>query len=172
MVSGCRLIVRCSTGSSLPLLGPSSSPLKTPCTSRTSQDAYGSSATLSSENGTARVEASSQVSSARLGHGTRAEPVGLTRTGLIMAALGMETSSGDFEVVDLCFAGLPELYKAPGDVNGEGHGKSKGKGKGKAEGMDVDGELSSPSKLHPRRGRGLQGQAADLVRRSSFVRPR
>jgi hypothetical protein len=48
--------------------------------------------------------------------------------------------------VDLCFAGLPELYKAPGDVNGTGHGKvkGKGKGKGKAEGMDVDGELSDP----------------------------
>jgi DNA polymerase delta subunit 2 len=63
-----------------------------------------------------------------------------------MAVLGMETSSGDFEVVDLCFAGLPELYKAPGDVNGTGHGKvkGKGKGKGKAEGMDVDGELSDP----------------------------
>lgn len=58
MVSRSRLIARCSTGSSPLLPGRSSSPLKTPCTSRTSQDAYGSSATLSSENGTAREVAS------------------------------------------------------------------------------------------------------------------
>lgn len=74
-----------------------------------------------------------------------------------MAALGMETSSGDFEVVDLCFAGLPELYKAPGNVNGTGHEKVKGKGKGKAEGMDVDGELTTPCRITPRRGWGYQG---------------
>jgi DNA polymerase delta subunit 2 len=28
-------------------------------------------------------------------------------TGVIMAALGMETPTGDFEVLDVCFAGLP-----------------------------------------------------------------
>jgi DNA polymerase delta subunit 2 len=32
-------------------------------------------------------------------------------TGVIMAALGMETAQGDFEVIDLCFAGLPPLEK-------------------------------------------------------------
>lgn len=30
-----------------------------------------------------------------------------------MAALGMETAQGDFEVIDLCFAGLPPLEKPP-----------------------------------------------------------
>lgn len=52
-----------------------------------------------------------------------------------MAALGMETSSGDFEVIDVCFAGLPELYKAP-----HATALANGKGKAKAEAMDVDGE--------------------------------
>lgn len=53
-----------------------------------------------------------------------------------MAVLGMETSSGDFEVVDLCFAGLPELYRPPSEapyLNG------KGKAKEKEEAMEVDG---------------------------------
>ncbi|KAK4687131.1 DNA polymerase delta subunit 2, partial [Tremellales sp. Uapishka_1] len=52
-------------------------------------------------------------------------------TGVIMAALGMETSSGDFEVIDLCFAGLPELYETE-------ERKAKGKGKAKVEEMEVD----------------------------------
>jgi DNA polymerase delta subunit 2 len=52
-----------------------------------------------------------------------------------MAALGMETSSGDFEVIDLCFAGLPELYKpTPGP-------SLNGKGKGKADDMNMDGKF-------------------------------
>lgn len=37
-------------------------------------------------------------------------------SGVIMAALGMETTSGDFEVIDLCFAGLPPLYHPPTPV--------------------------------------------------------
>lgn len=45
-----------------------------------------------------------------------------------MAALGMETSSGDFEVIDVCFAGLPELYKSPSSGQ-----QPNGKGKAKAE---------------------------------------
>lgn len=45
-----------------------------------------------------------------------------------MAALGMETSSGDFEVIDVCFAGLPELYKSPNSPQ-----QPNGKGKAKAE---------------------------------------
>lgn len=33
-------------------------------------------------------------------------------TGVIMAALGHETSTGDFEVKDICFAGMaPMIYK-------------------------------------------------------------
>lgn len=71
-------------------------------------------------------------------------------TGVIMAVLGMETSAGDFEVVDICFAGLPDIVKPPsaGDVvgangsgpsvNGNGSGKGKGKGKAEAAAEDVD----------------------------------
>lgn len=44
-------------------------------------------------------------------------------SGVIMAALGRENSSGAFEVKDVCFPGMaPMLYKSP-DAN---------------EGMDVD----------------------------------
>lgn len=52
-----------------------------------------------------------------------------------MAVLGMETSSGDFEVIDLCFAGLPEIYspKASTSTNG------KGKAKAKDGEMELDG---------------------------------
>lgn len=63
-------------------------------------------------------------------------------TGVIMAALGMETSAGDFEVVDLCFAGLPDLVAPPKasdglKLNGSGPSAS-GKGKAKAEDVDMD----------------------------------
>ncbi|KAK8870000.1 hypothetical protein IAR55_000570 [Kwoniella newhampshirensis] len=54
-------------------------------------------------------------------------------TGVIMAALGMETSSGDFEVIDLCFAGLPDVLKPAA-----GPSKVNGKGKQKADDTDVD----------------------------------
>lgn len=48
----------------------------------------------------------------------------------------METSSGDFEVIDLCFAGLPDLYTP----NPPANGKDKGKGKANnEEGMEIDG---------------------------------
>lgn len=45
-----------------------------------------------------------------------------------MAALGMETTSGDFEVIDLCFAGMPELAEpeaGPSTANGSAKGKEK-----------------------------------------------
>lgn len=43
-------------------------------------------------------------------------------TGVIMGALGLETSNGDFEIVDYCFAGMaPQVYSED-------------------EGMDVDGK--------------------------------
>jgi len=47
--------------------------------------------------------------------------------GVIMAALGMETSSGDFEVIDLCFAGLPDIYtpKSSSSTNVKGKAKAK-----------------------------------------------
>nr|XP_019043001.1 DNA polymerase delta subunit 2 [Kwoniella bestiolae CBS 10118]OCF21931.1 DNA polymerase delta subunit 2 [Kwoniella bestiolae CBS 10118] len=59
--------------------------------------------------------------------------------GVIMAALGMETSSGDFEVIDLCFAGLPDKL----DVQAGPSSKSNGKGKEKAksdEDVDMTGD--------------------------------
>lgn len=55
-----------------------------------------------------------------------------------MAALGMETHNGDFEVIDLCFAGLPEVYQPEAGPSGAANGK----GKTKAENADMaDGEL-------------------------------
>lgn len=58
-----------------------------------------------------------------------------------MAALGVETSAGEFSVVDVCFAGM-----APGGVSGrKGTGKGKtSKERGKEGGEDkieVDGRL-------------------------------
>lgn len=50
-------------------------------------------------------------------------------TGVIMGVLGVETGGGDFEVVDLCYAGLPEVYKPA--ANGAGKQKAE-------ESMDVD----------------------------------
>ena len=55
-----------------------------------------------------------------------------------MAALGMETSSGDFEVIDLCFAGLPDLLKPEAGPSNGVDWSSKGKGKAKQD-MDIDG---------------------------------
>lgn len=52
-------------------------------------------------------------------------------TGVIMGVLGVETGSGDFEVMDLCFAGFPDVFhpSSSGAVNGKGKAK---------ETMDVD----------------------------------
>ncbi|RXK39940.1 DNA polymerase delta subunit 2 [Tremella mesenterica] len=59
--------------------------------------------------------------------------------GVIMAALGMETSSGDFEVIDLCFAGMPDVYKpAAGPSNG--HINGKGKARARTKNMDIEGD--------------------------------
>ena len=60
-----------------------------------------------------------------------------------MAVLGMETSAGDFEVIDLCFAGLPDLFKPEA---GPSNGVSDGKGKRKAKDGDLDGESSHEQK--------------------------
>ena len=61
----------------------------------------------------------------------------------------METSAGDFEVIDLCFAGLPDLVdtssasssnsngKSNGATNGTGHANGKGKAKA-ADGADAE----------------------------------
>lgn len=76
-------------------------------------------------------------------------------TGVIVAALGMETGSGDFEVLDLCFAGMPELYKVP---------EGKGKGKQKEETMDVDETLKPEDKTWVAMVSGLSigGETAEL----------
>ncbi|CAD6578096.1 MAG: hypothetical protein TREMPRED_002110 [Tremellales sp. Tagirdzhanova-0007] len=50
-------------------------------------------------------------------------------TGVIMAALGMETTSGDFEVIDLCFAGLPDLLRSDAGPSNTTNGSAKGKAK-------------------------------------------
>jgi hypothetical protein len=52
-----------------------------------------------------------------------------------MAVLGMETSSGDFEVIDLCFAGLPDIYTPKASTSANG----KGKAKAKDTEMELDG---------------------------------
>lgn len=54
-------------------------------------------------------------------------------TGVIMAALGMETESGEFAVVDVCFAGLAPQAKCTVE---EESGK-----------MDVDGVYASGDSL-------------------------
>ena len=54
-------------------------------------------------------------------------------TGIIIGALGAETPEGDFEVVDICFAGLaPQAYPQEEGVDEE-------------DTMDVDGVLFSVS---------------------------
>ena len=57
-------------------------------------------------------------------------------TGVIMAVMGFETGNGDFEVVDLCFAGLPDVYRPTAGPSG-----GKGKAKASDDAMDVDCEL-------------------------------
>lgn len=52
-------------------------------------------------------------------------------TGVIMGVLGFENSSGDFEVMELCFAGMPDVYHPSSSGTANGKGKAK-------ESMDVD----------------------------------
>lgn len=53
-----------------------------------------------------------------------------TLIGVVMAVLGMETASGDFEVIDICFAGLPDLAaSAPQPLATRPANGDKGKGK-------------------------------------------
>ncbi len=67
-------------------------------------------------------------------------PDGGLVTGVVMAALGMETASGDFEVIDLCYAGLPPVAALAGSEVERAPLQEKGKGKAKvdADAMDVD----------------------------------
>lgn len=57
-------------------------------------------------------------------------------TGIIIGALGMETPSGDFEVVDYCFAGLPP--------------QSPVGGSSKSDKMEIDGSSQVLLPLLPR----------------------
>lgn len=79
----------------------------------------------------------------------------LARTGVVTACLGMENASGDFEVIDLCFAGLAPLATTstragpvvlPLQTGGKGNvnvaaGKVKGKGKQVEVDVDVDMDM-------------------------------
>jgi DNA polymerase delta subunit 2 len=55
-------------------------------------------------------------------------------TGVIIGVLGMETSDGDFEVADVCYAGMPPQEADP-DVPPPSNEDDK---------MDVDGALFIP----------------------------
>lgn len=72
-------------------------------------------------------------------------------TGAIMAALGVETSTGEFNVVDVCFAGMADGVRATrARLLKEREKAGKGKGKGKVESkdedkMDVDCKRSFPA---------------------------
>ena len=77
----------------------------------------------------------------------------LARTGVVTACLGMENASGDFEVIDLCFAGLAPLATTstragpvvlPLQTGGKGNvnvAAGKVKGKGKQVDVDVDMDM-------------------------------
>ena len=83
-----------------------------------------------------------------------------------MAALGMETSAGDFEVIDLCFAGLPDLVKSPSVTDGKSSGASNGdaKGKGKAQ--------ANGTHLLPACQSTKQSNAADMRQARMMTLPR
>jgi DNA polymerase delta subunit 2 len=74
---------------------------------------------------------------------TAAEINLIVSIGVIMAALGMETTSGDFEVIDICFAGLPDLASPEAGPSGTNGVNGKGKGKAKEEKMDIDREFTN-----------------------------
>lgn len=66
--------------------------------------------------------------------GDRIQSAGLV-TGVILGALGMETNSGDFDVIDFCYAGLPPQWPILPDGVEE-------------EDMDIDGkEVISLSRI-------------------------
>jgi hypothetical protein len=78
-----------------------------------------------------------------------------------MAVLGMETSSGDFEVIDLCFAGLPDIYTPEASTSTNGKGKAKAKD---AE-MELDGKSS-----HLRESRTDEQQPSQARHGSRWLR--
>lgn len=74
--------------------------------------------------------------------------------GVVVAALGMETASGDFEVIDICFAGLAPLAAPASDSSNQLLEKTpekkvaavKGKGKAKQEPVKKIAENQEPAK--------------------------
>jgi hypothetical protein len=78
-----------------------------------------------------------------------------------MAVLGMETSSGDFEVIDLCFAGLPDIYTPKASTSANG----KGKAKAKDTEMELDGKSS-----HLRESRTDEQQPSQAKHGSRWLR--
>lgn len=75
-----------------------------------------------------------------------------------MAVLGMETASGDFEVIDICFAGLPDMAAHSSDPSNKitqsvdssstkkgSLGKGKGKTKAELAVADDDGDVQMES---------------------------
>ena len=75
-------------------------------------------------------------------------------SGVVVAALGMETASGDFEVIDICYAGLPPLAAPASDPSNQIPEKTpekkvatvKGKGKVKQESVKKVAEKQEPVK--------------------------
>ena len=68
-------------------------------------------------------------------------------TGIIMAVLGLETATGEFEVVDTCFAGLPpplrsSTLKDPPKVESD-----EGEWIGLVSGLDIGSPSSSDAKV-------------------------
>lgn len=68
-------------------------------------------------------------------------------TGVIAAVLGAENASGDFEVADICFAGMPPQPRTKKDalslkksINGEKGGSSSNKGKGRDDEVEEAGQ--------------------------------
>jgi hypothetical protein len=83
--------------------------------------------------------------------------------GIIMAALGMETSSGDFEVIDICFAGIPDPVKTEAGPSGA-NGSVKGKEKARA-GEGSEGQLAdNPSMTHQADPTRRQAGCQSIVR--------
>lgn len=66
--------------------------------------------------------------------GDRVRSAGLV-TGIIIGVVGMETSGGDFEVVDICYAGMPPQTRSPMDASRD-------------DAMEVDGEHVPNLRLH------------------------
>lgn len=66
-------------------------------------------------------------------------------TGVIMAVLGLETATGEFEVVDVCFAGLAPPVRGPSEPSNE-KGEDDDEWLALVSGLDVGSPSSSDAK--------------------------